>query len=93
MHGWGPRIEHTPPCRFRGDGGSESGVADSIFLWLSSLFINRHYIPRLGDCAAELRPVVHHALALLNEARAPAGGCLVVAIGILTTLVECLFLD
>jgi len=67
--------------------------ADSIFLWLSSFFINRHRIPRISDCAAELRPLVHHAFALLHEVAAPAGGCLVVAIGISTTLVECLFLD
>ena len=88
-----PALSIPPPAGFGGMGGRKVAWADSIFLWLSSLFINRHYIPRLGDCAAELRPVVHHALALLNEARAPAGGCLVVAIGILTTLVECLFLD
>ena len=34
MHGWGPRIEHTPPCRFWGDGGSESGAADAYRLGL-----------------------------------------------------------
>ena len=43
--------------------------------------IDRHHVPRLRDGAAELRPIVHHALALLHKVTAPVGRFYFVADG------------
>ena len=33
----------------------------------------RHHIPRLGNRAAELRPIIHHALAFFHQVTTPVG--------------------